>query len=56
MINRGESPSEAMGVRNGLLCPESNTKTGTWNARPIWESSRTAQILREMKRCKNTEG
>lgn len=41
IITHGESPLEAMVVRNGLLGPKSHIRIGTWNVRTMWELSRT---------------
>ena len=48
MIPAGQSREEARGLMNGVLHPKLNIRIASWNVRTMFESSKQAQITKEM--------
>lgn len=45
-----ESLREVRNVKESLLRPKTKINIGAWNVRTMWETSKTAQVITEMKR------
>ena len=53
MTTSNESPArEVRSVKESLLRPKTFVKIGTWNVKTMWETSKTAQVIREMRKNK----
>lgn len=50
MTTPDEIRREVRSVKEGLLGPKTKIRIGTWNVRTMWETTKTAQVLSEMKR------
>lgn len=51
MIASDESPArELRSLNESLLGPKSIVHLGTWNVRTMYETSKTAQVIKEMDR------
>ena len=50
MTTLDESRKEVRSVKVGLLGPKTTIRIGAWNVRTMYETTKTAQVLNEMKR------
>ena len=50
MTTSDQSPWEVRGVKESLLGPKAKIRIGAWNVRTMFETSKTAQVLKEMQR------
>lgn len=52
MINMGESRKEAHDGKTSLLDVKTKLRIGFWNVRTMFETAKTAQVVREMQNYK----